>query len=72
MIWWIYVISIAYCIWRMTKGYKKSFGDGNPIGPTPGMETLFILCFAPILAAVDITLTWIRKIKDANNNERIF
>jgi hypothetical protein len=72
MIWWIYLISIAYCIWRMTKGYKKSFGDGNPIGPTPGMETLFILCFAPILAAVDITLTWIRKIKDANNNERIF
>ena len=64
MIWYIYIVSISYCIWRMTKGYKKAFGSGNPIGPTPGLETLFILCFAPVLAAVDITLTWIRKIKE--------
>jgi len=48
----------------MTKGYKQAFGANNPIGPTPGLETLFILCFAPVLAAVDITLTWIRKIKE--------
>jgi hypothetical protein len=64
MIWYIYIVSIAYCLWRMTKGYKKAFGSNNPIGPTPGLETLFILCFAPVLAAVDITLTWIRKIKE--------
>ena len=64
MIWYIYIVSIAYCLWRMTRGYKKAFGRNNPIGPTPGLETLFILCFAPILAAVDITLTWIRKIKE--------
>lgn len=64
MIWYIYIVSIAYCLWRMTKGYKKSFGANNPIGPTPGLETLFILCFAPVLAAVDITLTWVRKIKE--------
>jgi hypothetical protein len=64
MIWYIYIVSIAYCLWRMTKGYKKAFGVNNPIGPTPGLETLFILCFAPVLAAVDITLTWVRKIKE--------
>ena len=64
MIWYIYIVSIAYCLWRMTKGYKKAFGANNPIGPTPGLETIFILCFAPVLAAVDITLTWIRKIKE--------
>ena len=64
MIWYIYIVSIAYCLWRMTKGYKQAFGKNNPIGPTPGLETLFILCFAPVLAAVDITLTWVRKIKE--------
>ena len=62
MIWYIYIVSIAYCIWRMAKGYRKMFGENNPIGPTPGLETIFILIFAPVLAVVDITITWIRKI----------
>ena len=55
----------------MTKGYKKVFGSGNPIGPTPGLETLFIIPFAPILAAVDITLTWIRRTKESNDDSVI-
>jgi hypothetical protein len=55
----------------MSKSYKKAFGENNPVGPTPGLETIFILCFAPVLAVVDITLTWIRKVKEANNNEPI-
>ncbi len=67
MIWYIYIVSIAYCLWRMTKGYKQAFGS-NPIGPTPGLETLFILCFAPVLAVVDITLTWIRKVKECKED----
>jgi hypothetical protein len=65
MIGFIYLVSIAYCIWRMYKGYKRSFGDGNPIGPTPGLETLFIVIFAPVLAAVDLSLTWIRLYREA-------
>ncbi len=72
MIWYIYIVSVIYCIWRMTRGYKRTFGSGNPIGPTPGLETIFIIVFAPVLAVVDITLTWIRKVKEANNdNESI-
>ncbi len=65
MIWYIYIVSISYCIWRMAKGYKKTYGEGNPIGPTPGLETLFIIPFAPILAAVDITMTWVRWSREA-------
>jgi len=76
MIWFIYIVSIAYCIWRMAKGYKRTFGSGNPIGPTPGLETLFIIPFAPVLAALDLSLTWVRMVKeydkDKNNNENIF
>ena len=76
MIWYIYIISIAYCVWKMTKSYKRVFGDGNPIGPTPGLETLFIIPFAPILAVLDISLTWIRWSKEAEDfkirNNKIF
>jgi hypothetical protein len=28
----------------MSKSYKKAFGENNPVGPTPGLETIFILC----------------------------
>lgn len=76
MIWFIYIVSIAYCTWKMTKGYKRTFGDGNPIGPTPGLETLFIIPFAPVLAAVDLSLTWLRIYRESEetkkeNNDRI-
>lgn len=69
MIWYIYLVSIAYCLWRMTKGYEKRYGPGNPIGPTPGLETLFILVFAPLLAPIDIVLVWISKIKESKEQE---
>ena len=63
MILFIYVISIVYCLWRLFKSYKRFSLDGV-IGPTPGLETLFIIFFAPLLAAVDITLTWFRLMKE--------
>ncbi len=69
MIWYIYIVSIAYCIWRMSVSYKHHFGN-SPIGPTPGLETLFILPFAPLLAAVDASLTWIRWYKEAEEAKR--
>jgi hypothetical protein len=60
----------------MAKGYKRTFGSGTPSGPTPGLETLFIIPFAPVLAALDLSLTWVRMVKeydkDKNNNENIF
>ena len=76
MIWYIYIVSISYCIWRMSRGYSKTFGKNNPVGPTPGLETLFIIPFAPVLAAVDISLTWIRLMKEAEEvkirNQKVF
>lgn len=60
----------------MSAGYKRTFGSGNPIGPTPGLETLFIIPFAPVLAVLDISLTWIRLVKEAEEakqrNSKIF
>lgn len=71
----IYIVSIVYCLWRIFKQYKKVSLDGV-IGPTPGLETIFVLFFAPLLAAVDITLTWFRLMKEnheaGRGNNRLF
>jgi hypothetical protein len=53
----------------MSVSYKRDF-ENSPIGPTPGLETLFILLFAPILAAVDASLTWIRLVREAEEAKR--
>ena len=48
---------------------NKKFGN-NPIGPTPGLETLFILPFAPLLAVIDASMTWIKWYKEAEEAKR--
>jgi hypothetical protein len=53
----------------MSVSYKRDF-ENSPIGPTPGLETLFILPFAPVLAVVDASLTWIRLVKEAEESKR--
>jgi hypothetical protein len=53
----------------MSVSYKHHFGN-SPIGPTPGLETLFIIPFAPVLAVVDASLTWIRLVKEAEEAKR--
>jgi hypothetical protein len=53
----------------MSVSYKHHFGN-SPIGPTPGLETLFILPFAPVLVVVDASLTWIRLVKEAEEAKR--
>lgn len=60
MIWYIYIVSIAYCIYKMGTSYSKTSLDGV-IGPTPNMETIMILLFAPVYAVVDIFFTVRRK-----------
>jgi hypothetical protein len=45
--------------------YKSYNNKGiDPVYATPGLETLAILVMAPVLMAVDATLTWIRKYKE--------
>ena len=63
MILLIYIISIVYCIWRMTVSYQRK-NEADPTYATPALETLAILVMAPVLMAVDISFTWIRKYKE--------
>ena len=65
----IYVVSIVYCLWRIFKSYKKLFGE-SVIGPTPGLDTLVVIIFAPVLAIVDVSMTWIRLYREAEEKRR--
>lgn len=72
MIYTIWIISIIYCIAKMYTSYNKKGID--PVHATPGLETLAILVMAPVLMAVDATLTWVRKFKEyrEEKQEKIF
>jgi hypothetical protein len=58
MILTIYIISVIYCIYKMYNSYSKKNND--PLYATPALETLAILVMAPVLMAVDVSMTWIR------------
>ncbi len=62
MILTIYIISIIYCIYKMYTSYAKRNED--PLYASPALETLAILVMAPILMAVDVSFTWVRKYKE--------
>jgi ABC-type sugar transport system permease subunit len=67
----IYFISIIYCIYKMYMSYKK---NNDVLYASPALETLAILVMAPVLMAVDISFTWIRKYKEykEEKKDRIF
>jgi hypothetical protein len=40
------------------------------IGYSPGLEVIMVLALGPLLAVIDISLTWIRIYKDAEEARR--
>jgi hypothetical protein len=68
MLFIIYLVSIAYCVWKMTRSYMKT-NEVDPTYASPGLETLAILLMAPLLMAVDVSMTWIRKYKEAKETK---
>lgn len=58
----------------MYRSYSKRKVD--PVYASPGLETLAIIAMAPVLMAVDASLTWIRLYKEADevrrNREKVF
>jgi hypothetical protein len=45
----------------MYNSYKR---QNDPLYSSPGLETLAILVMAPVLMAVDVSMTWIRLYKE--------
>jgi hypothetical protein len=46
----------------MYTSYSKRNED--PLYASPGLETLAILVMAPVLMAVDVSMTWVRLYKE--------
>ena len=74
MLFTIYVVSVIYCIYKMYRSYTKAKMD--PVYASPGLETLAILAMAPVLMVVDVSMTWIRLYREADevkqSRERVF
>ena len=68
MILTIYIISIVYCVYKMYSSYDKRHED--PTYTSPALETLAILVMAPVLMAVDVSFTWVRKYKEYKEEKR--
>jgi EamA domain-containing membrane protein RarD len=57
-----YIICIAYCFYRLHRKYKKV---GVEYGTSPEMDSIMVLIMAWVLAPVDVSLTWINMVKEA-------
>ena len=57
-----YIICIIYCFYQLSKKYKTR---GVDYGTSPEMDSIMVLIMAWVLAPVDVSLTWIRWTKEA-------
>jgi hypothetical protein len=57
-----YIACVIYCFYQLNKKYKIK---GVNYGSSPEMDSIMVLMMAWILAPVDVSLTWIRWTKEA-------
>ena len=57
-----YVICIIYCFYQLNKKYKTR---GIEYGISPELDSIMVLVMAWMLAPIDVSLTWIRMVKEA-------
>jgi len=56
-----YIVCIIYCFYQLNKRYKKL---GTEYG-SPELDAIMVVVMAWVLAPVDVSLTWIRMVKEA-------
>jgi len=61
-----YVICVVYCFYQLIKRYKKSGTEYS----APELDAIMVLILAWILAPIDVSLTWIRRYKEAEQARR--
>jgi uncharacterized membrane protein len=59
-----YIVCVLYCFYKLITKYQKNYNDGM-IGLSPGLDAIMVVIMAGILAPIDISLTWIRMVKEA-------
>jgi hypothetical protein len=70
MFWTIYAISVIYCFYQLLKRYKDTDLRGGGLDAAPALDGIMVLFLAPVLAVVDVTLTWIKLYKKAEEARR--
>ena len=65
----VWILSAIYCLYKLYKRSKMSSHDGV-IGYSPGLEVLMVIMIGPLLAIIDISLTWIRIYREAEEARR--
>jgi hypothetical protein len=70
MFWSIYAASVLYCFYQLIKRYKATDLRGGGLDAAPALDGVMVLFLAPVLAVVDVTLTWIRLYKEAEEVRR--
>ena len=56
-----YVICVIYCFYQLNVKYKTR---GLDYGASPELDSIMVLVMAGILAPIDVSLTWIRMVKE--------
>jgi len=56
-----YIICIIYCFYQLNKKYNQRGLDYA----SPEMDAIMVLIMAWVLAPVDISITWIKMVKEA-------
>ena len=56
-----YVICVIYCFYQLNVKYKQRGVEYS----SPELDALMVLVMAWILAPIDVSLTWIRMVKEA-------
>ena len=64
-----YILCFVYCIYQLIRKWNKNVMAGG-LGISPGLDSIMIIIMAPILAPIDIFLTWVRLYKDAEEARR--
>ena len=64
-----YVICVIYCFYQLFKNLSKRYSN-DPTGGSPELDVIMVLVMAWVLAPVDISLTWIRWYKEAEDTRR--
>jgi hypothetical protein len=67
MFWIIYLLCAFYCVVKLQKTYRHRSLDGV-IGVSPGLDAMMIVVLSPVLAIIDVSLTWIRLYKEAEQS----
>ena len=61
-----YISCVMYCFYQLNKRYKRSGVEYN----SPELDAIMVVIMAWVLAPIDVSLTWIRWYKEAEQARR--